>query len=105
MFIARAVAGEPSSGRSVVERNPQKIAPTRSCTMNMPLLPELGRCLGVRFHKHATPTELINLPHQGGFHPRLRTTFPSAPAFSSPCPKGDYGCPDRVQTLILEPVN
>ena len=28
--------------------------------MNVPLLTELGRCLGVRFYKHATPTELIS---------------------------------------------
>ena len=33
--------------------------------MNILLLPELGRWLGVRFYKHATPTELISLEAEG----------------------------------------
>ena len=56
MFIARAVLSETSSVRSGIATEPP--VPTSFRSLAMPLLTELGRRLGVRFYKHATPTEL-----------------------------------------------
>jgi hypothetical protein len=42
-----------------MERHTRKIMPTTLGSINVPLLTELGRRLGVLLYKHAIPTELI----------------------------------------------